>query len=160
VHRNIVQRTRQIVHRWWGWRWRRRRRCSWACRRCGRIGSFLAFGLLSHAFRFCGNWKNGRAPPAFNVSGPRRHSNFRGGSQETKRQRSMNPSGRFDALIDMGNPLKGVVVFPFLSRYKEGRALRAMGPAECLEMSRTAGEHGTKWQWPQTVCNSHRCLFF
>jgi hypothetical protein len=64
-------------------------------------------------------------------------------------ERQMNPSGRFDALVDMGNPLKGIVVFPFLSRYKEGRALRAMGPAVLLEMSRTVGELGTAWRWVQ-----------
>ena len=27
-----------------------------------------------------------------------------------------NPSGRFDALVDMGNPMKGTILFPYLQR--------------------------------------------
>ncbi len=60
----------------------------------------------------------------------------------------MVPSGRFDTLVDMGNPLKGIVIFPFMSRRKDGRALRAVGPAASVEISRTAGEENTAWRWP------------
>ena len=40
----------------------------------------------------------------------------------------LHPSGRFDALVDTGNPMKGTNLFPFLPRHVEGRALRAVGP--------------------------------
>ena len=33
------------------------------------------------------------------------------------------PSGRLDALVDLGNPMKGAALFPFLRRRVEGRAL-------------------------------------
>ena len=57
------------------------------------------------------------------------------------------PSGRFDALVDMGNPLKGITVLPYLERREEGRALAALGPAAALELSRTAQEIGTAYKW-------------
>ncbi len=75
----------------------------------------------------------------------------------------MHPSGRFDALVDMGNPLKGIVIFPFLSRRKEGRAMRAVGPAALVEISRTAGEKNTAWRWPRDlvlIIRFHLDLFF
>ncbi len=56
----------------------------------------------------------------------------------------MVPSGRFDALVDMGNPLKGIAVFPFLSRFKEGRAFRAVGPAAEIEICRICAPQGKK----------------
>ena len=40
----------------------------------------------------------------------------------------LRPSGRFDRLVDMGNPMKGINLFPFLRRHVEGRALRAVDP--------------------------------
>jgi hypothetical protein len=59
------------------------------------------------------------------------------------------PSGRFDNFVDMGNPMKGINLFPFLRRRVEGRALRAMGAADTLELSRTVAEAG---RWPREVC--------
>jgi hypothetical protein len=47
-------------------------------------------------------------------------------------------SGRFDSFIDMGNPLKGINLFPNLQRRVEGRALAGMGPATVLELSALA----------------------
>ena len=32
----------------------------------------------------------------------------------------VRPSGRFDALVDMGNPMKGINLFPYLRRRVEG----------------------------------------
>ena len=58
------------------------------------------------------------------------------------------PSGRFDALVDMGNPMKGVILFPYLRRRVEGRALRAMAPAELLELCRTVAEVSKPLRWP------------
>ena len=57
------------------------------------------------------------------------------------------PSGRFDDLVDMGNPMKGAILFPFLQRRVEGRALRATGPFEALELSRTAEGIGSLYKW-------------
>ena len=65
------------------------------------------------------------------------------------------PSGRFDALVDMGNPMKGINLFPFLERSLEGRALAAMGPSGCLELSRTVREESKPARWPREV----QCLF-
>ncbi len=53
----------------------------------------------------------------------------------------MRISGRFDALVDMGNPMKGINLFPYLRRRQEaGRRLRAEGPAVSLELGRTVCE--------------------
>jgi hypothetical protein len=62
------------------------------------------------------------------------------------------PSGRFDALVDMGNPMKGINLFPYLRRRQEGRALRAMGPAVSLELCRTVAESKLPRRWPREVC--------
>ena len=67
------------------------------------------------------------------------------------------PSGRFDALVDMGNPMKGIILFPYLRRRVEGRAMGAMGPAAVLELSRTVREAAMPRRWPRDVCIS-RCL--
>ena len=61
------------------------------------------------------------------------------------------PSGRFDALVDMGNPMKGINLFPYLRRRVEGRALRAVGPAASLELSRTVSEAALPRRWPREV---------
>ena len=61
------------------------------------------------------------------------------------------PSGRFDAFVDLGNPMKGVNVLPYLQRYREGRALRAVGPSGLLELSRTVGEVAYPARWPHEV---------
>ena len=61
------------------------------------------------------------------------------------------PSGRLDAFVDLGNPMKGVNLFPYLQRYREGRALRAVGPSEWLELSRTAAEVTRPARWPHEV---------
>ena len=61
------------------------------------------------------------------------------------------PSGRFDAFVDMGNPMKGINLFPYLRRRVEGRALRAMGPCEALELSRTVCEAAAPRRWPREV---------
>ncbi len=62
-----------------------------------------------------------------------------------------NPSGRFDALVDMGNPMKGINLFPYLRRRVEGRALAGLGPATVLELSRTACEAARPRRWPCEV---------
>jgi hypothetical protein len=62
-----------------------------------------------------------------------------------------SPSGRFDALVDMGNPMKGVILFPYLRRRVEGRALRAMAPAELFELCRTVAEAALPRRWPHEV---------
>jgi hypothetical protein len=64
----------------------------------------------------------------------------------------LRPSGRFDALVDMGNPMKGINLFPFLQRRVEGRALKAMGPVAALELSRTVCEVVLPRRWPRVVC--------
>jgi hypothetical protein len=64
----------------------------------------------------------------------------------------LRPSGRFDALVDMGNPMKGINLFPFLQRRVEGRALKAMGPVAALELSRTVCEVVLPRRWPREVC--------
>ena len=61
------------------------------------------------------------------------------------------PSGRFDALVDMGNPMKGINLFPYLRRRVEGRALGAMGPTTVLELSRTVREAALPRRWPREV---------
>ena len=33
----------------------------------------------------------------------------------------VRPSGRFDAFVDMGNPMKGINLFPYLRQRVEGR---------------------------------------
>ncbi len=66
------------------------------------------------------------------------------------------PSGRFDALVDMGNPMKGINLFPYLRRRVEGRALGAIGPAAVLELSRTVREPARHRRWPREVF----CVFF
>ena len=62
------------------------------------------------------------------------------------------PSGRFDALVDMGNPMKGINLFPYLRRRVEGRALGAIGPTTVLELSRTVREAAMPRRWPREVC--------
>ena len=73
---------------------------------------------------------------------------------------SRAPSGRLDALVDLGNPMKGAALFPFLRRRVEGRALAGCGPHAVLELSRTAGEEGSRpARWPHEVftdCNTKR----
>jgi hypothetical protein len=64
---------------------------------------------------------------------------------------SRAPSGRFDAFVDMGNPMKGVNLFPYLRRRAEGRALKAMGPFEALELSRAVCEAVALRRWPHEV---------
>ncbi len=61
------------------------------------------------------------------------------------------PSGRFDALVDMGNPMKGINLFPYLRRRVEGRALGAIGPTVVLELSRTVREAVMPRRWPREV---------
>ncbi len=61
------------------------------------------------------------------------------------------PSGRFDALVDMGNPMKGINLFPYLRRRVEGRAVGAMGPVLVLELSRTVREAALPRRWPREV---------
>jgi hypothetical protein len=68
------------------------------------------------------------------------------------------PSGRFDALVDMGNPMKGINLFPYLRRRVEGRALGALGPTRDLELSRTAREAAIPRRWPREVF--HVIFFF
>jgi hypothetical protein len=58
---------------------------------------------------------------------------------------------RFDALVDMGNPMRGINIFPYLRRRVEGRALGAIGPAAVLELSRTAREAAMPRRWPREV---------
>ncbi len=73
------------------------------------------------------------------------------------------PSGRFDALVDMGNPMKGLNLFPYLRRREEGRALGALGPAAVLELSRTVREAALPRRWPHEVFyvfSSFVCAFF
>ena len=65
----------------------------------------------------------------------------------------LRPSGRFDALVDMGNPMKGINLFPYLRRHVEGRALRAVGPSASLELSRTVCEAALPRRWPREVCS-------
>jgi hypothetical protein len=61
------------------------------------------------------------------------------------------PSGRFDALVDMGNPMKGINLFPYLRQRVEGRALGALGPAAVLELSRTVREAALPRRWRREV---------
>ena len=61
------------------------------------------------------------------------------------------PSGRFDSLVDMGNPMKGINLFPYLRRRVEGRAVGAMGPVLVLELSRTVREATLPRRWPREV---------
>ena len=63
----------------------------------------------------------------------------------------LRPSRRFDALVDMGNPMKGINLFPYLWRHVEGRALRAVGPSVSLELSRTVSEAALPRRWPREV---------
>jgi hypothetical protein len=70
------------------------------------------------------------------------------------------PSGRFDALVDMGNPMKGINLFPYLRRRVEGRALGAMGPIAVLELSRTVREAVLPRRWFQEVFLFPLYIFF
>ena len=63
-----------------------------------------------------------------------------------------HPSGRFDGFIDMGNPMKGINIFPYLRRRVEGRVLAALGPSLVLELSRTVCEVARPRRWPSEVC--------
>ena len=71
----------------------------------------------------------------------------------------LRPSGRFDALVDMGNPMKGINLFPYLRRRQEGRALRAVGPVASLEMSRTVSEVALPRRCPPEVCSLLNLVF-
>ena len=72
---------------------------------------------------------------------------------------SRAPSGRLDALVDLGNPMKGTALFPFLQRRVEGRALAGCGPHALVELSRTAGEEGSRpARWPHEVCGHQKTL--
>ncbi len=64
------------------------------------------------------------------------------------------PSGRFDAFVDMGNPMKGINLFPYLERRLEGRALFAVGPAAELELARTVSDEGGPRRWFSEVQNT------
>ena len=73
------------------------------------------------------------------------------------------PSGRFDGLVDMGNPMKGINLFPYLRRRVEGRALGALGPTTVLELSRTVREAAMPRRWPREVFHifsSFLCALF
>ncbi len=96
------------------------------------------------------------------MSNPTRHhaSAFSTVGSSSRRRTSLQavsspavPSGRFDAIIDMGNPMKGVNLLPYLRRGLEGRALKAMGPATALELSRTVFEDVVPRRWPREVCH-------
>ena len=69
------------------------------------------------------------------------------------------PSGRLDAFIDMGNPMKGISLFPYLRRRTDGRALKAVAPGPALEMCRTVCEAARPARWPRDEvrvdCLSH-----
>jgi hypothetical protein len=69
------------------------------------------------------------------------------------------PSGRFDALVDMGNPMKGINLFPYLRRRVEGRALGAIGPTAVLELSRTVREAALPRRWPREVLHVFSSIF-
>ncbi len=71
----------------------------------------------------------------------------------------LRPSGRFDALVDMGNPMKGINLFPYLRRPQDGRALRALGPAASLELSRTVCEAALPRRWPREVLFAFEVCF-
>ena len=60
---------------------------------------------------------------------------------------SMRPSGRFDALVDLGNPMKGVNLFPYLLCCVEGRPLAALNPRQREEICRTVCEDATPKRW-------------
>ncbi len=68
------------------------------------------------------------------------------------------PSGRFDSFVDMGNPKKGINLFPYLRRRVEGRALGALGPSAVLELSRSVREAAIPRRWPHEVVHV-ACLF-
>ncbi len=70
------------------------------------------------------------------------------------------PSGRFDALVDMGNPMKGINLFPYLRRRVEGRALGAMGPTIVLELSWTVREPAMPRRWPREVYRGFLIFIF
>lgn len=57
------------------------------------------------------------------------------------------PSGRFDALVDLGNPMKGINLFPYLLCCVEGRPLAALNPRHCEEICRTVCENTTPKRW-------------
>ena len=71
----------------------------------------------------------------------------------------VRPSGRFDALVDMGNPMKGINLFPYLRQRVEGRALGAMGPIAVLELSRTVCEAARPRRWPCEVSHVHLLIY-
>jgi hypothetical protein len=71
----------------------------------------------------------------------------------------LRPSGRFDAFVDMGNPMKGINLFPYLRRPREGRALRAVGPAMLLELGWTVCEATLPRRWPREVCSLFKFVF-
>ncbi len=91
---------------------------------------------MSHATRHC----TARVPVAVPVETP-----------ATAAAPLAHPSGRFDALVDMGNPMKGINLFPYLRRCVEGRALGAISPAAVLELSRTVREAAMPRRWPCEV---------
>jgi hypothetical protein len=72
---------------------------------------------------------------------------------------------RFETFADLGNPMKGINLFPFLKRSVEGRALHAVGPERLVEMCRVVAEDVEPPRWPIEVlvvfgaCSS-LCLFF
>ena len=93
--------------------------------------------------------------------------NFEMSSRQRTKSRSpspapiVRPSGRFDALVDMGNPMKGAVLFPYLRRRVEGRALGGVGPVADLEVARTTREVSVIRRWPREVsCLCHLSWFF
>ena len=90
------------------------------------------------------------------------HATFRRTANVPAAAPLAHPSGRFDAFVDMGNPMKGINLFPFLWRRVEGRALGALGPALVLELSRTVREAATPRRWPREVCHvmcSNLCIY-
>jgi hypothetical protein len=89
--------------------------------------------------------------PASRVQRVRVVANMTGVGPVTRLLDVLRPSGRVDSFVDMGNPMKGINLFPFLQRALEGRALRAVGPANVLEISRTVGETAVPRRWPREV---------
>ena len=67
-----------------------------------------------------------------------------------------DPSGRFEDFFDVVKP--GNLLFPFLRRRVEGRALRAMAPAASLELCRTVAEAVVPRRWPREVRHCCECL--
>ena len=68
-----------------------------------------------------------------------------------RRAKHALPSGRLDAFVDIGNPMKGTNLFPYLRRRTDGRALKAVAPAPELELCRTVCASARPARWPYEV---------